>query len=47
MGAHGAALTGGQRQRLALARALLAERGTHAQLIRAGGTYRRLWEASR
>jgi ATP-binding cassette subfamily C protein CydC len=25
----------------------VAERGTHAQLIRAGGTYQRLWEASR
>ena len=24
----------------------VAERGTHAQLIRAGGTYQRLWEAS-
>jgi len=25
----------------------VAERGTHAQLIRADGTYKRLWEASR
>ena len=25
----------------------VAERGTHAQLIQAGSTYQRLWEASR
>ena len=25
----------------------IAERGTHAELARAGGTYQRLWEASR
>jgi ABC-type multidrug transport system fused ATPase/permease subunit len=25
----------------------VAERGTHARLIRSGGTYQRLWEASR
>ena len=25
----------------------VAERGTHAGLIEAGGTYQRLWEASR
>jgi ABC-type multidrug transport system fused ATPase/permease subunit len=25
----------------------VAERGTHAELTRSGGAYRRLWEASR
>jgi ABC-type multidrug transport system fused ATPase/permease subunit len=25
----------------------VAERGTHAELIRAGGPYQRLWEAAR
>ena len=30
-----------------LDRGRVAERGTHAELIRSGGTYQRLWEASR
>jgi ABC-type multidrug transport system fused ATPase/permease subunit len=42
----------GQRQRLALARALVldrgrvAERGPHSELVQSGGVYQQLWQAA-